>query len=373
MAVSIHHGAPGAYKTSGVVNDVVVPAVKAGRPIVTNVRGLSTERCLELYSDAPQSFEIIFVDTTVKEGRDRIARWFHWVPNGALLVLDEAQSLFPKKWRQSDVDALDYLGGIDQASEDSRPHDWSTAWEMHRHYNWDIYLTTPSIKLIRPDIREVCEGAYRHKNLAVIGLKGRYLEGYHSADSNGSATDFITVERKRIRKETWGLYDSTTTGINKDTSSATSLFKNGRLMLALLLCSGSLGYSVYSFSTSDGLLVSAAASDQATDKAAPVSSGGGRRPASADGVGNVGAQQSSGLGVVDYSSYGLSGHPSPVAEYSTVYRLVGFMSGRALIKSRFGGSLITMAVSDCSYRESYCTLGDGVRITKFSGVIVDEK
>jgi len=392
MSIAIHHGAPGSYKTAGVVNDVVIPAIEAGRFVVTNVRGLSFQRCLEAFPEAPETFDIFYVDTGTSEGREAIARWFHWVPKGALLVLDEAQSLFPKKWRQSDIDKLDFPGGIDAAADADRPHDWSTAWEMHRHHNWDVYLTTPSIKLIRSDIRECAEGAYIHKNMAVIGRNGRYIEGYHAADNNGSINDLISRVEKKISKTTWSLYDSTATGVHKDTESSTSVFKNPRLLFPLGLLSLSLGYVVYGFNTAPAFIkADSEVGSQAASEGVEVDSEGGVAPAGNLDRGNVGSRKSDRSAAlknsssdasdqqhhaaVDYSPYGLTAHPAPGTEYSTVYRLVGFIGRDPLIKSRFGGPPFSIPRSSCRpiNREWVCTLGDQVKITRFSGVALDDE
>lgn len=244
MSIKIHHGPPGSYKTSGAVMDDFIPAIKAGRKVVTNVRGLTVDKALEVFPDAPDSFDIIHVDSSTKEGRDQLARWFHWVPLGCLMLLDEAQSIFPKRWRDKDIKELDYPEGIDAATEAGRPHNWETAWEMHRHYNWDVVLTTPSIKLIRSDIRECAEMAYRHKNQAVIGIKGKYLEALHPADSNGGRSDFVgTPVTKRIKKHVWKLYDSTATGQHADTIAGRAFWKDPKLLLALGVAAGAFTYS----------------------------------------------------------------------------------------------------------------------------------
>ncbi|MVD25636.1 zonular occludens toxin, partial [Vibrio cholerae] len=44
MSIFIHHGAPGSYKTSGALWLRLLPAIKSGRHIITNVRGLNLER-----------------------------------------------------------------------------------------------------------------------------------------------------------------------------------------------------------------------------------------------------------------------------------------------------------------------------------------
>ncbi len=84
MSIKIHHGAPGSYKSSGAIHTDVIPAIKAGRYIITNVRGFSVERCREvLGKDVPEGFEVLYVETESQDGRDHLARFYHWAPKGA--------------------------------------------------------------------------------------------------------------------------------------------------------------------------------------------------------------------------------------------------------------------------------------------------
>lgn len=247
MSITIHHGDNGSYKTSGVVEEFLIPAILSGRTVVTNIRGVSTENCFDLFDDAHQDFNVIHVDTEREEGRQKIATWWHWVPLGALLIFDEAGVLFPKRWRDSDIKKLDYP----QGSEEGRPITWIEAWEMHRHYNWDIILSAPSIKSIREDIRNTTESAFKHKNRALLGsfLKGSYNLGMHSAETNGTQpSHFMWVKPRRIKDErVFKLYKSTKTGQHSDTLNASSIFNNGRLLLSLVVAISALGYSLYGF------------------------------------------------------------------------------------------------------------------------------
>ncbi|MGZ3999618.1 MAG: zonular occludens toxin domain-containing protein [Mucilaginibacter sp.] len=87
MSIKIHHGPPGSYKTSGAVMDDFVPAALAGRVVVTNVRGLNDSALVRKVLTKPSSFfrrdlkywpckpvtvpdtfDIIWVDTTDKRG-----------------------------------------------------------------------------------------------------------------------------------------------------------------------------------------------------------------------------------------------------------------------------------------------------------------
>lgn len=240
MSIVIRHGSNGAMKSATAVDAYMIPAIKEGRTIVTNIRGFTLERCYQLYPDLPESFEIINVNTESSDGKAEIAKWFHWVPKGALLVFDEASSLFPKAWRDKDIQALNYPGGQDQAGIDGRPVDWLSAWEMHRHYNWDIVLTTPNIKGIRDDIRGTTEMAYRHRNLGKLSEKFRMIkEVQHDAQKNGfSASDAISISTRRVSKDAFKLYDSTDTGLVKGSTAGKSLLADPKFLMLVAIILG---------------------------------------------------------------------------------------------------------------------------------------
>lgn len=245
MSIKIHHGPNGSYKTSGAIQDDAVPALKAGRIVVTNVRGFTLERVLAVYPDLPESASIINLDFDNTDDLNRMRTWWQWVPQGAFIIFDETQLLFPKSWKDSDLKLFDYTGGIDQAKIDNRPINWLDAWTRHRHFGWDVVLTTPNITYIRDDIRATCEMAYKHSNMAVIGWKGRYKEAMHLPTQNVPSGDFVN-EYKKIKQEIFKLYDSTATGTVRDTQAGKNIFRSPKLLFftALPIC-----ILIYIFST----------------------------------------------------------------------------------------------------------------------------
>ncbi len=249
MSIKIHHGGNGAYKTSGAIQDDAIPALMEGRTIVTNIRGFTLERAFSVFPDLPESTDIINLSMESLEDMERMRRWFTWVPRGAFIIFDETQLIFLKSWRDKDIDALDYPGGSEAALADDRPIGWLDAWTRHRHWNWDIVLTTPNIKYIRDDIRNTCERAYLHANLALLGIKGRYKETMHDANDNKPSLDGRTiVEIKKIKPETFRLYDSTTTGVVSDTRAGKSIFAQPKI-LGLMAFVAILLYGVFAAET----------------------------------------------------------------------------------------------------------------------------
>ncbi|MFJ3260080.1 zonular occludens toxin domain-containing protein [Pseudomonas sp. NPDC086581] len=245
MSIKIHHGPNGSYKTSGAIQDDAVPALKDGRVIITNVRGFTLERAYAVFPDLPNTAEIINLDLESLDDLDKMRTWFQWAPRGAFLIFDETQLLFPKSWREKDLEKFDFPGGPEAAHAADRPMGWLDAWTRHRHFNWDIVLTTPNISYIRDDIRMTCEMAYKHSNLAVIGIPGRYKEAQHDAQLNRPPADGTIIEYKRIRKQTFALYQSTATGKTQDTKAGKSLFRSPKLVLLLALLAASIGFVWY--------------------------------------------------------------------------------------------------------------------------------
>jgi zona occludens toxin len=248
MAIVIRHGSNGAMKTATAVDAYMIPAAKDGRTIVTNIRGFTRERCFKEIPDLyeiiiknngdPEAFDVISIDDQSKEGKRLMATWFHWVPNGALLVFDEASSQFPKSWREKDIRALDYPGGLEAAASADRPDEWFVAWEKHRHWNWDIVLTTPNIRGIRDDIRGTTEMAYRHRGLGkFLTDKCRKIKQVqHDAQKNGfTHADAIIVNTYTASKLAFRLYDSTQTGVTRGSNAGQSIF-TGPKVLILCFC-----------------------------------------------------------------------------------------------------------------------------------------
>ncbi len=221
MTTAIIHGDPGSYKTSTLVADYLVPAVQKGRVVVTNIRGVKTvEEIAEIYGfDLPPTAEIISVSFD-PVGFEQMARFFHWAPYGALILMDEGQRVYPTRLRE--FSAYDLMG----VPTEKRPMSVEEAFDTHRHYNWDIYISTPNISKLHKEIRAVAEFGYRMKNMAALFsfMKGRYKKVTHNAENSGAAISHeISSVIKKIDPRCFDVYQSTSTGKAKDTDSAKSV------------------------------------------------------------------------------------------------------------------------------------------------------
>lgn len=248
MAAEIIHGAPGSYKTSSLLSLYLIDALKANRTIITNIRGFVDIQTLNTALFKATKKEPAFVSTSeiilVPHDRDgfyKMATFFHWAPKNAIFLMDEVQQVYPSRLRTFKEFDLSFHDDPDW------PLSVEAAFDKHRHMGWDIYMSTPNIKKVNSEIREVCEHAYRHKNLAgLTGFKGRYKRVQHDAENNGKSLSHATsTAYEKMDKVYFELYDSTTTGNAKDIKSGNQLFKSPKFILVVLLFVAALSSLAY--------------------------------------------------------------------------------------------------------------------------------
>ena len=243
MTAVIYHGPPGSYKTFSVTQDVIIPALVEGRVVVTNIRGLTSLETIEeaLGIELPDTAEILALNHN-REGFHDMARFFHWAPKGALIVMDEGQRVYPTRIKT--LQEFDYPGGKEEAEKVIRPATIEDAFDQHRHHNWDIYITTTHIDKIHREIRNVCEYGYRHRDVTgfLPWWNNRWKEVKHDPSNKGTAAT-NAVGQPRVRKadkRIFKCYQSTATGIAKQSSEGKSVLKNPKLLavfgVAVLAC-----------------------------------------------------------------------------------------------------------------------------------------
>ena len=247
MSIKIHHGPDGTFKTSGAIKDDILKIVKSGRTLVTNVRGFSKERTIEVLGEnyVHEDFDVIHIDTDSTEGREHFARFFHWAPKGAFFVIDEVQRVFPPKWTEKDLRALDYPHSQDHLPEEQRrPETIHVAFDMQRHHNWDFVFTTTNIKKVHDIARVMAKSAVRHVNL---GIWRFYKTVEHDAESNGKTAGSATSTNmfNYVPSKIFDLYASTSTGLHNNTEPRKPFYKDPKVLLLLL---GLVGIWTYVFS-----------------------------------------------------------------------------------------------------------------------------
>jgi len=258
MATKIFHGAPGSYKSSTVCWFELLPALVAGRLVVTNLQGVKTieEISRELNIVFPASARLVRISSNNDLGRELIRNFFHWLPIGAFIFIDEIQDIYPndrsfkatdydyksegfwddklppevkalyhekQKLIKSLVDISEFEDDIGLSIFDDRdyikyPPTLRESFMRHRHYNWDIVLATPDIKEVSGFIRSVCEAAFAHTSkdsapFPYFKRRPKVLE--HLPSGNGTVTkkgDIVT--NRKIPLDVFKIYKSTATGQN---------------------------------------------------------------------------------------------------------------------------------------------------------------
>lgn len=250
MTTLIIHGPPGSSKTATAVSKFIIPALLAGRTVVTNIRGCTVENINSALSGSgikslpkqlPDDSRIILVPLN-SDGYSRLARFFHWAPDGCLLVLDEVQKIFPKSIRDASIYNCvppRNIGSVDSGEVMTTIND---AFDQHRHLNWDIVCTCPSISQVAPFIRDVVESAKRQASLKsllprivrrIFGFSD-YKSTEHIATSNGFVSTYIIgTESFDIPDYVFKCYQSTATGKFSDGLRQFEFKKKGKFNFVL--------------------------------------------------------------------------------------------------------------------------------------------
>lgn len=316
MAVYFRHGSNGSYKTAYVTWFELLPALRSGRLVVTNIEGLKTKEEIEetLGEKFPASAQLIRIFSRSEEGVFLWQNWFNWMPIGALVIIDECQDLFSadvgfkrekaqcrplsdflpllppnfsetfnSRWLPTPADQMD-AGDLDdtgrtQYDEQGRllyPFNFYGAFMRHRKYQWDIIMLTPDWSSIPPWLRGCAQEAYSHRSTDTFFRKRRPRIFNHSPRATktepSSNKDTQNVTSKKIPIEVHALYKSTGTGDFNESKADISIFKSPKFIIVILigtLATANFFREIYNVSTSDSVDTSQEAATPASTAQAP--------------------------------------------------------------------------------------------------------
>ncbi|WP_281718341.1 zonular occludens toxin domain-containing protein [Pandoraea apista] len=236
MAINAYTGLMGSGKSYEVVSSVIVPAVLAGRRVVTNVDGINAEAIHAYCTDVKKA------DPTTL---------------GALIPISNADVLkagfFPDETRP-DLDSLVKAGdlvAIDEAWEF-----WSVShkispehmrfFRMHRHYvhpetgvSCDVALMIQSITDLHRQLRSVIEVTFVTKKLKELGLGNRYrIEMFGGGRLTKAAR--LGTTTTTYDKAIFPLYQSYAGGKGKERAidSRQNMLRNPKLWMTAVLFVG---------------------------------------------------------------------------------------------------------------------------------------
>lgn len=194
MAITAYVGLPGHGKSYGVVDNVIAPAIKAGRRVWTNIP-CNEDVWLERFGCVPTRFQ---TQDVVDD-----ADWFDGVfEAGAILVIDELWRLWPSGLKASDV---------------SEQHKSFLAEHRHRvgadGFSTDVVFVTQDLAQIAAFARQLVETTYRVVKPVSLGIKNKYrVDSYFGAvtGANPPVSKRESDSHGLFKSEVFALYKSHT-------------------------------------------------------------------------------------------------------------------------------------------------------------------
>jgi len=226
MAITAYTGPPGSGKSYALVSEVILPALAAGRRVLSNVAGLKPE-AIAAYLEAKKGDPL-----------DRL---------GELVLFDGRQALEPGFW--PDPENLGHpatVHGGDLVVFDEVGLYWPTGEKFpplivkylryHRHHtdtagqSTDIVLATQGVTDIHRAYRSLVERTYKFKKLSTLGLKRAYVYSVWEGASQRKG-EAVANGQGRYDKEIFPLYSSfqAATGIETTTDKRANIFRDKRL------------------------------------------------------------------------------------------------------------------------------------------------
>ncbi|ELD0486780.1 zonular occludens toxin [Escherichia coli] len=201
MAITAYIGLPGAGKSYEMVRSVIIPAMKAGRRIVTNVYGVDDEKIRAYIRKHDKTVSDISGELVFVTNEQVLKPDFFPVPGvespvahaGDLIVLDECHRFF---------------------SSDSTMSEQARIFAAeHRHYvnvqghTSDLVLVNQALGTLCKFMKERIETTYRMTKLIALGLNNRYRVDVFSG-CRLSRANLVNSYQEKYKSEIYSLYHS---------------------------------------------------------------------------------------------------------------------------------------------------------------------
>ena len=193
MAISAYTGLPGAGKSYGVVENVLLPAFRVGRLVVTNI--LLVDEAVR--KDFPKAnYRVVSKDEVAAEG------FIPSIEPGTLLVLDEAWRIWPQTLKAHMI-----------------PEAQRSFLAEHRHmvgedgYNVDIVLVGQDLSQLCSFVRQLVDKTFHAVKLDALGLKRFFRVDIYQGAVTGQKpprSRLLRSVRYKYRKRVYAYYKSAT-------------------------------------------------------------------------------------------------------------------------------------------------------------------
>jgi len=146
MALVLVSGVPGTGKTLYCIQKYIIPELKRGGIVYTNIDGIIHRRISHLFD-----IDIFDVESNLRQITDP-EYFYKDLPKNVMIVLDESQNIFSNRdWQsRANNECIKYL-------------------MEHRHYGHKVVFITPAIDSLDAGIRRIVEFTYKHKSFSALG------------------------------------------------------------------------------------------------------------------------------------------------------------------------------------------------------------
>lgn len=162
MAIHFHEGLPGAGKSYEACVFHILPTLKAGRQVVTNIRGINWEKFAELLDEPVEYVQmlLIYIEPAEQDGDvgdiERVKNEFaDKTPDNAMIVWDEIQDYFP-------------------SGNYKLPLNQQKFWTEHRHRGLEIVIMGQDRDDVHKIIRSRIEDIIYFLKLQAVGRPNQY-------------------------------------------------------------------------------------------------------------------------------------------------------------------------------------------------------
>lgn len=190
--IIFHEGLPRAGKTWEAMIEHALPALKSGRSVVTNIKGLNHAKIAEILGRDVEEIEKLLISVPWQDSKNIHA---HAVNDG-MVILDEVQDFFPEKCPLT-PEQVEFI-------------------TQHGQRGIDIVLCGQSYRNVHIFWRDRVQRLIYFKKLSMLGFPTRYQ---WTLNEKSSPTKFSKVQSgvKPYEKKYYGIYKAHVDGVkNKE-------------------------------------------------------------------------------------------------------------------------------------------------------------
>lgn len=201
MSIVAYTGLPGSGKSYSVVEHQIVPALKAGRKVVTNL----PMRLDQVEAQGwPGELVELPLDVVIAEPH----KILEYCAAGCLLIIDEAWKIFPQGMQANKV-----------------APEYGKLLAEHRHMvdernnSVQIVLVVQDLANVAAFARRLVENTFVTTKLSFVGMSGSFrVDVFHGAQTGATppVSQRLRMITGRYRKEIYALYKSHTLAVNAD-------------------------------------------------------------------------------------------------------------------------------------------------------------